>query len=269
MKRVFITGFYLLIACVGVIAAPIEKDLNKDSEMILNLEMGFSDSAKEEGAFVSWELIGDWDKFDYSFSQGSLENNVFTIRAAEYKEFINGESGIALVISGKPKIEDATYNLSMKVVNVSDGLDFPKEDLNLNMSVNYILPPPPPIWERMLVPAIILVVLSLIVWLVLNITAKFPRGLLQLGRDEVILKGKSRVSVKEELEKMGVILDDCDVVFVKKRFGRFQGPCIKELQNCVLEREGVYVSKGTVLLPDEELRGLTDINGNEIIIRYC
>ena len=55
MKRIFITGFYLLIACVGVIAAPIEKDLNKDSEMILNLEMGFSDSAKEEGAFVSWD----------------------------------------------------------------------------------------------------------------------------------------------------------------------------------------------------------------------
>ncbi|MBQ7852116.1 MAG: hypothetical protein IJ342_04470 [Muribaculaceae bacterium] len=270
MKRIFITGFCLLVACVGIMAVPIAKDLNEGNKLSLNLELEFPEDAKEENAFISWELVGDWDKFDYCFSQGRLENNIFTIDAVSYKEFFDGENGIALIITGKPETEDATYNLSMKVLNVSDDLDFPKEELDLNLSVHYILPPPPPLWERLLVPAIILVVLILIVWIVLKVTAKFPDGLLQLGREEINIKGKSRISVKEELEKLGITLeDDCDVILVKKRFTSFQGPCFAEIRNCALERDGVFVSKGMVLLPEEELSGLKDINGNEIIIRYC
>ncbi len=268
MKRVIIIGFYLLITCVGLVAAPMDTELNKGDKLTLNLELVFSNNAKEEGAFISWELVGDWDKFDYSFSQGVLEDNIFTVKAADYKEFMSGESGIAVVIAGKPKIEDAAYSLLMKVIDVSESLDFPKDELDLNMNIHYILPPPPPVYQRLILPVTILVVLSLIIWLVFSITARFPNGSLQLGRDEVNLKGKSRVSVKDELEKLGVVLDDCDVVFIKKRFVSFQGPCIKELHNCTLERDGIYVSKGTVLLPEEELRGLTDNNGNEIIIRY-
>lgn len=270
MKRIFITGFCILLSFVGMMAEPFAKDLNKGEDMTLNLELEFDENAKNENVFISWEMVGDWDKFDYSFSQGSVENNIFTIYAVDYKEFLGGENGIALTIAGKPKIEDATYNLLLEVSDVSDGLDFSKNELNFNMSVHYILPPPPPLWKRLLVPAIILVVLAIIVWIILKVTAIFPDGLLQLGRDEINLKGKNRISVKEELEKLGVTLEeDCDVIFVKKRFTGFQGPCIAEIRNCALERDGMFVSKGMVLLPEEEFSGLKDINGNEIIIRYC
>jgi hypothetical protein len=115
----------------------------------------------------------------------------------------------------------------------------------------------------------ILVVLSAIIALILILTAKFPGGVLQLGREEVYLKGKSKVSVRKELEQLGIDLEGAsDVVFVKKRFGRFQGPCIKQMVDCSLERDGEYVSPGAVLLQDEELKGLKDIQGNDVLLRY-
>lgn len=270
MKRIIITGLCFLMACAGMMAAPITKDLHKGDKLTLNLELVFNDEAKEEGGFISWELVGDWDKFDYRFSQGSVKDKIFTIKAAEYNDFFDGEEGIALIINGKSKTEAETYNLSMKVSNVLDGMIFPKDKLNLDLAVRYILPPPPPLWETLLIPCIILLILVIIVVIVLKVTEKFPKGLLQLGREEVYLKGKSRVSVKEELEKQGIMLeDDCDIIFVKKRFGSFQGPCIKEMRNCALELDGSFVSRGKVLLPGEELTGLKDSNGNEIIIRFC
>ncbi|MBQ8695302.1 MAG: hypothetical protein IKL56_06380 [Bacteroidaceae bacterium] len=268
MKKIIVAGIFILMSCISVSSKPISKTLNQGETLKQNLKLNFNETAKEEKAFISWELSGDWDKFDYRFSQGKLKGNVFTIKASEYKKFTDGEDGIALTISGKRKTEDATYNLSMKVAEVSDGLEFLKERLNLDLSINYLLPPPPPIWQVLLVPAIIVLVLAMIVIIVLKVTAKFPNGLLQLGREEVYLKGKSRVSVKEELAKLGIEIDG-DVVFVKKRFGRFQGPCIKSIQNFAIERDGMFVSRGAILLPDEELRGVTDINNKEIIIRYC
>lgn len=270
MKRIIITGLCCMVACVGIMAAPLSKDLKKGEKLTLNLELVLTDEAKEDGEFISWELGGDWDKFDYSFSQGDLKDNKFTINTVEYKDFVSGEDGIAIAITGKSKTEAATYNLYMKVTDVSDGLSISNGELNLDLSVNYILPPPPPVWQQLLIPTVILVVLIFIVVIVLKVTAKFPRGLLQLGREEISLKGKSRISVKEELEKHEIYLEDgCDIVFVKKRFGRFQGPCIKEIHNCALERDDSFLSQGTIILPGEELAGLRDLNGNEIVIRYC
>lgn len=268
MKKIIVAGIFILMSCISVSSKPISKTLNQGETLKQNLKLNFNETAKEEKAFISWELSGDWDKFNYSFSQGKLKDNIFTINAAEYKSFTKGEDGIALTLSGKRKTKDATYNLSMKVTEASAGMGAMKNKLNLDLSINYLLPPPPPIWQVLLVPAIIVLALVLIVFIVLKVTAKFPNGLLQLGREEIYLKGKSRVSIKEELAKLGIEIDG-DVVFVKKRFGRFQGPCIKSIQNFALEHDGMLVSRGKILLPDEELRGVTDINNKEIIIRYC
>lgn len=270
MKRIFIIGMSFLAACVNMNAAPIDTNLNQGDDLTINLELEFSDEAKEEGAYISWELSGDWEKFDYKFSQGELKGNVITVKAADYKEFANGEDGVALVITGKKKTEDATYNLVMKVKDVSANLDFPKNQMNLDLNVHYILPPPPSIWEILAIVGGVLAVLGAIVALILHVTAKFPKGLLQIGREEVYLRGKKQISVRKELEQVGIELEGAsDVIFVKKRFGSFQGPCIKQMIDCSLERDGEFVSRGSVLLPTEELKGLKDVQGNEIIIRYC
>ena len=267
MKKSLIIGILMVCTCFTAVS----KDLNQGEKLVKSiLELDFDEQCKATNAFVTWELVGDWDKFEYTFSQGNLNGNMLTVNANEYKDILDGFEGIALSIQGKPKTPQGCYSLSMLVNEVSDNLDFLKEELDLEMNINYLLPPPLPIWKRLLVPAIILAVLALIVILVLHITAKFPKGLLQLGREEVNLKGKKMVSVKEELEKLGIELESgTDVILVKKRFGSFQGPSVKEMKNCVLEREGIYLSKGSVILPDEEIHGLTDIQGNEIIIRYC
>lgn len=270
MKRVFIIVSCLLVTYASIMATPVTKELKEGDKLTLNLELEFTDNAKEEGEFISWELVGDWDKFEYVFSQGNVIGNIYTIKSTEYQDFVGGENGIAITIKGKSDTEDAIYNLSMKITDVSDGLSISKEEFDLELDIHYILPPPRPMWEVMLIVFGILLALVLIAVIILKITARFPGGILQLGRDEISLKGKSRVSIKEELNKLNITLkDDCDVIFVKKRFGRFQGPCIKEIHNCALERDGIYVYKGTILLPEEELRGLEDTNGNEIIIRYC
>lgn len=263
MKKGILLG--ILTACLSLTATA--RDLHQGDKIVLGMALEFNEDAKSDNAFISWALLGDWSKFDYKFSQGTVSQNVFTIKADEYKDFVNGAEGIVLTISGKSQTDAGNYNLAMKVKEISDNLEISAEDLSMEMSVNYILPPPPPLWKRLLVPAIILIVLVLIVLLVLHLTAKFPGGLLQVGHDEIYLKGKKVVSLKKEL---GIeFADDADVIFVKKRFDRFQGPCIKDMINCDLERDGVYLSKGAVILPDEEVVGLKDSKGNVQIIRYC
>ena len=269
MKRVILIGIFFLAACVGMSAA-VMKDLKQGETLKMNLKLSFSEEAKQDGAFVTWELAGDWDKFDYEFSQGTLKGNILTVKAADYNEFANGEEGIAMVITGRKKTEDATYNLVMKVKDVSANLNFPKDKMNLDLNVHYILPPPPPIWLILAIVGGVLAVLGAIVALVLHVTAKFPKGLLQIGREEVYLKGKKQISVRKELEKVGIELEGAsDVIFDKKRFGTFQGPRIKQMIDCALERDGEFVSRGSVLLPTEELKGLKDVQGNEIVIIYC
>lgn len=267
MKKAFITSIFLVCTCFNAVS----RDLHQDEELVKSImELEFDEQAKASNAFITWELVGDWDKFIIDFSQGNFDGKLLTVSANEYKDLVDGNEGIALSIKGKPKTGQGNYRLSMKVSEVSDELDFLKDELELDMNINYILPPPPSLLERLLVPGVILLALILILITVLHLTAKFPSGLLQLGRDEVNIKGKKMISIKNELEKMGVQLEsDTDVIFMKKRFGSFQGPCIKEMKNCALEREGVYLSKGAVILPDEEIHGLKDLNGNEIIIRYC
>ena len=257
----------LIIAAIMAFSFSTAKaeELKHNEKITKTLKLEFDEQAKNDSASISWELLGNWDKFDYEFSQGMDNNDVFTIYTADYKPY----DGIVLTIKGKSKTSSGDYNLIMKIKG-AENLDIKDEDLNyLNLDLN-IHYEAAPFWTKLIVPGIILLALILILIIVLNVTAKFPSGLLQLGRDEVNIKGKKMVSVKNELEKMGVQLEsDTDVIFVKKRFGSFQGPCVKEMKNCALEREGVYLSKGAVILPDEEIHGLKDLDGNEIIIRYC
>ncbi|MBE6250688.1 MAG: hypothetical protein E7111_03440 [Bacteroidales bacterium] len=269
MKRIIVIGIFLLAASLGMSVSAVTKNINQGESLKMNLKLSFSKEAKEDGAFVSWKLSGDWNEFDYAFSQGKLKGDVLTVKATDYKEFANGEDGLALTIKGRKKTEATTYNLSMKVIEVSDNLGFPKNKMNLDLKVNYILPPPTPWWQVALIVAAVLALVALVLAIVLIQTAKFPKGVLQLGREEVYLKGKSRVSVREELEKAGIELEgESDVILVKKRFGRFQGPCIKQMVDCTLERDGEFVSRGTVLLLDEEFKGLRDAQGNEVLLRY-
>lgn len=266
MKKIAIIT--VLIFFVSMMA--VAEDLTKGEKLVKSLELVFDDQAMADDVFISWELNGDWDKFDYSFSQGTLEGNVFTIRAKEYKDFVNGHEGIALTVEGKSKTKEGEYVLYLTVMDKTEGLVFTKEELNADFRINYLLPPPPPLWKRLLILGIILALLALIIWLVLDITAKFPKGILQLGHNEVRLRGKKRISVKDELIKLGVSLPNgTDVVFVKKRFVSFQGPCIKETKNCTLVLYGSTLSKGSVIRPDEEIKGLTGSDGREIVIRYC
>ncbi len=258
----------VLLSFVGMTASA--EVLEHGNTLVKSLELEFDDQAKEDDVFISWELSGDWDKFDYNFSQGTLENNIFTIRAKEYKDFANGHDGIALTIEGKKKTKEGEYNLSMHVTEVSDDLDFPKDAFNADFQINYLLPPPPPLWKRLLVPAIILVVLALFITWLLDYTAKFPRGLLQLGSNTVKLKGKKTISVKDELKKMGTELPEgTEIVLCKKRFTTFQGPCIKELKNCVLQSNGALLTRGKIMRRQQEVKGLKDSAGKEISIRYC
>lgn len=262
MKKIMIIAAIMAF----VFTAAKAEELKYNEQLTKTLKLEFDEQAENDSALISWELLGDWDKFDYEFSQGIDEKNkAFTIYAANYKPY----DGIVLTIKGTSKTSSGDYNLTMKIKDV-ENIDIKDEDLNyLNLDLN-IHYEAAPFWTKLIVPGIILLALILILIIVLNVTAKFPSGLLQLGHDEVNIKGKKMVSVKNELEKMGVQLEsDTDVIFVKKRFGSFQGPCVKEMKNCALEREGVYLSKGAVILPDEEIHGLKDLNGNEIIIRYC
>lgn len=245
------------------------ENLKKGEKIIKILELEFDKQAKDDNVYITWELSGDWDKFDYSFSQGTLKDNKLTIKAKDYKSFVDGNNGIAVTIEGKDDTEKGNYVLSMNVAEVTDNLNFNKNAMNAKFKFNYTTPPPPPLWQRLLVPVISLIILALIIMWILNAQAKFPKGLLQLGNDTVPLKGKKIVSVKDELEKMGILLeDDTDIVFDKKRFATFRGPQVRELKNCALECEGRFLTRGSIVRVGEEVKGLYDSNGNEIIIRY-
>lgn len=255
------------MAFVGMIA--MADDLKQGDKLEKSLELEFDEQAKADDVFISWELSGDWDKFDYSFSQGTLKDNIYTIRAREYKDFADGHEGIALTIAGKEDTKDGNYTLSMHVIEVTDGLEFEKDALNGEFQITYILPPPPPLWQRLIVPVIVLLVLGLLVAWVFSSQAKFPKGMLQLGKETVSLRGKKEISVRAELEKMAIQLEKgTDIVFIKKRFVSFNGPCVKEMKNCVLEGNGGYLTKGSIVHVDEVVKGLTDVRGNDIEIRY-
>lgn len=266
MKKIAIITALIVFAGLTAMA----DDLKKGEQFTKCLELEFDEQAKADDVFITWELYGDWDKFDYSFSQGTLEDNIFTIRAKDYKEFLNGHEGILLTVEGKPKTKESEYVLSLRVMNVSEDLGFSKDELNADFHINYLLPPPMPLWLRLLILGIVLIVIALIVWLVLEISAKFPKGILQIGNEEVKMKGKKRISVKEELDKLCIDLPEgTDVVFVKKRFASFQGPCVKEMQNCSLKCYGTDLSKGSIIRPDDDVKGLVTRGGKEMIIRYC
>lgn len=267
MKRLLFV--YSLLCCISIPA--LSRDLHKGELLVKSImELEFNEQAIEADAYIVWELSGDWDKFEYSFTQGTCKNGQLTLKASEYQDFCNGQYGIAISLQGKSKTKGGNYSLFMKVLEVSEELEFSKEELNCDMKITYILPPPEPIWKKLLVPGIIVVVLILILLLVLHITAKFPTCTMQLNREEISLGGKKSVSVKEELMKLGIELEEgTDVVLVKNRFGAFNGPVIKKTENCLLECAGELMSKGNVILLDEEVRGLKDIDGNEIIIRCC
>ena len=269
MKRFLIISLFL----IGTFFAASSKQLKEGEQLNESIiVIPFSDAAKATDSYITWELEGDWSQFDFSFSQGNLSSDgrLYTIYANEYKDRVFGLDGIAIVINGMKKPEAKQCHLDMVCTEVSDNLQldgYSKDELDVHMTIDYIREP---FWLRHLVAEIICVVLILILLLVLNVTAKFPGGLLQLNRDEIMLKGRKSVSLKEELSNNGIDLEEgADVILVKKRFGTFNGPCIKEIKNCLLERDGELLSKGAIILDGEEIHGLKDINGVEIIIRFC
>ena len=231
------------------------------------LELEFSEGAKANEAFVSWDLVGDWDKFSYHFSQGKVKNGVYSISASEYMDLVDQCDGISLTLEGKSSTRSGNYELSMIVKEVSKDMKFLADDLDLDIPISY---DGKPIWLRLLVPAIILVVLVLLLLLVLHVTAKFPRGLLQLNNNTVKLQGKKMISVKDELKNMGIFLaEGTEIILVKKRFASFQGPCVKEAKNCNLKCNGVPLTKGKIMHRNQVVTGLTDKSGNPITMRYC
>ena len=232
------------------------------------LELEFSEGAIANEAFVSWDLVGDWDKFSYHFSQGTVKKGVYTISAADYLDLVEQSNGISLTLKGKSSAKTGNYELSMIVKEVSKDMAFEADELDLEIPIEY---EGKSIWLRLLVPAIILIALVLLLLLVLHVTAKFPEGLLQLGREEVELKGKKKVSLKKELEDRNISLgDEVDVVLVKKRFVSFQGPKVSVMNGCELKRaDGSLLAIGDVIYPEETIYGLKDANGEDILIHLC
>lgn len=232
------------------------------------MELEFDGQAKDDNAFVTWELIGDWNKFDYSFSQGELKDYALTINANEYKKFVNGSEGIVLTIKGKPTTEESKYALSMKMGELSDNLEVEPADAGLDMRVNYVFPTP--VWKTILLLCCIILALALIIICVMHATAKFPSGLLQINNKKITLKGKKEISIKDELHNMGIELaEGTEIVLGRKRFAAFHGPCVKKLTGCNLICNGAPLSKGKIIRRNQDVRGLKDINGNSVNIRYC
>ena len=257
----------MAFACMTVTA----EVLNKGEEFVKRLELEFDDQAKADNVFITWKLSGDWEKFDYSFSQGTLKENKYTIRAKDYKNFVDGNEGITLIVNGKSDTKAGDYTLSMRVTDVTEDLIFSKDVLNADFRISYVLPPPPPLWKRIFPYAIALIALIFLTLLVLHFSAKFPNCMLQLGNDVVELKGRKKISVRKELENLGrTVGADMDVVLVKKRFVSYQGPTIKEIKGCELKRaDGSPLEIGDSIYPDETIFGLKDSMGNDIIIRQC
>ncbi len=266
MKKACLCFLMLLPVCF----LAKSEDLKQGDQITKHLVLEFNEEAMESNAFVSWKLIGDWDKFDCHFSQGELKNDIFTINAVDYKKFVDGQEGVALTVSGKNKTKQGDYSLGLRVQNMSEGMEVDKDELELTMNVTYLLPPPPPLWRKLLPWIIALVLMFLIVILVLHFEARFPNCLLQVGKNEINLKGKKIVSVKDELNKINIETPrGVDIILQKKRFMTFQGPVIKQMINCNLKRgQSDYMSIGDVILPYENIHGLKDINGNDMLIKF-
>lgn len=268
MKRISFLLFILAFFTVSTYAVGL--DYNDNEPVTKRLKLNVNENAVEGEAFVQWELRGDWDLFEYSFSQGVVDGNTFTVYAKDYRTSVNGEEGILLTIKGKKKTSKGNYLLEMVIVKATDNLVVSKDKMNLKLPIEYE-PYHKTIFEIML-PYIIILVVILLIMLLLNNMAKFPKGLLQVGTDTVKLKGKKMVSVKAELAKLNPNVqlgDGVDVVFVKKKFASFQGPCLKVASGCTLMRNGLRVTKGSVIRLGEEIEGLSDKDGNPIVIRYC
>ena len=232
------------------------------------MELDFDEQAKDDNAYVTWDLVGDWNKFDYSFSQGELKDHALTINANDYKKYVDGSEGIVLTIKGKPTTEEGKYNLSMKAGEQSNNLEIEPRDASLDMRVNYFFPTP--IWKTLLLVGGIILALALIIFALMQATAKFPGGLLQLNNKKIELKGKKKISIKDELKDMGIALSDgTEIVLVRKRFTAFQGPCVKELTGCYLICNGAPLTQGKIIRRNQDVRGLKDTNGNPVNIRYC
>lgn len=243
-------------------------DLKYPDELVESMfELEFSEGAVANNACVYWGLEGDWDKFSYEFSQGIVKGEVLTLNAGEYKDLVNGQKGVSVTLDGKSGTRKGDYLLSMKVKDLSENLQFNGNESSVDIRINYT---PKPLWRVLLVPVVVLVALIIIIILVLHYLAKFPRGLLQLNNNTVQLKGKKEISVKEELKKLKIELNEgTDVILVKKRFASFQGPCVKEATGCSLMCNGAQLTKGKIIRRNQEVTGLTDKDGKRISIRYC
>lgn len=264
MKKVSFLMF--LLTCLVVSTYAVDLKYGGDP-VTKRLKLDVNQAAVESNAFIQWELQGDWDKFDYSFSQGVEEGNTFTIYAKDYLKAVNGEEGVLLTISGKKKTSKGDYNLNMVVVKATDNLSVNKDKMNLSLPIQYE-PYHKTIFE-ILLPFIILLIVILLIILILHVTAKFPKGLLQLNNTTVKLKGKKMVSVKDELQKMGIFLaEGTDIILVKKRFASFQGPCVKLATNCNLMCNGAPLTKGKIMRRNQEVKGLVDKSGTPISMRY-
>lgn len=232
------------------------------------IELVFDEQAKDDNSYVTLELVGDWNKFDYSFSQGELKDHAITFNANDYKKYVNGSEGVVLTIKGRPTTEEGKYSLSMKVGELSNNLEIEPVDAGLDMHVNYVFPTP--IWKVLLLWGCIIIALALIIIGLLSATAKFPGGLLQINNKQIQLKGKKEISIKDELQGIGIDLaEGTEIVLARKRFTAFQGPYVKELTGCYLICNGSSLNRGEIIHRNQSVSGLKDINGNPIIIRYC
>ena len=260
MKRLFLTLLVLVSANFAIQAM----DLKRDEVITKHLTLEITQAAKDNNAFITWELTGDWNSFDYNFSQGSLKKNLYTIYANDYQSYVNGGNGITLTLTAKSKAKTGNYTLMMTVKETSKELEFEANKMNLSMDINYDQGPIPFPWTLVCIIAAVV----LIIILVLNSKAKFPSGLLQFGDHEVELKGKKIVSAKSELGEEN-LPEGVDVVFTKRIFGTFNGPIIKASEGCELMlSDGTVVSIGYKLSEGDTLSGLKDNNGYDIIISF-
>ena len=258
MKRLFLTLLVLVSANYAIQAM----DLKRDEVITKHLTLEITQAAKDNNAFITWELTGDWNSFDYNFSQGSLKKNLYTIYANDYQSYVNGGNGITFTLTAKSKAKTGNYTLMMTVKETSNELEFEANKMNLSLDINYDQGPIPFPWTLVCIIAAIL----LIIIIVLNAKSKFPSGLIQFGNIEVDLKGKKKVSAREELGD--TLAAGVDVVFVKKTFGSYNGPMIKKIDGCELKRvDGSIIDKGEILYEGDTLYGMTDSLGKDIVIR--
>jgi len=132
------------------------------------IELEFNKEAIENDAFITWELIGNWQEFTITINQGVLEENSFTVKAKDYKDFAKGFDGIRICIKPNKHTKEGTYQLSMKVSDISENLEFSKEELDLIIpEFYYQAPPPRPLWQYLVFGLLIAFLLFNIIWFAL------------------------------------------------------------------------------------------------------